>query len=429
MKNIFFVFVLIALQTNAQKLTLPDAINLALKNSFDIQIAKNVVEVNKLNNNIGIAGGLPTVTATATNQESIVNINQKLNTGTEITRDGAASNSMNANITGTMLLYNGYRVVTTKKRLDLLQQQSQQNLNAQIQNTIASVMINYCTVVKQQWYIRTLKQSIELSKQQLSLIKNKQGVGLANNAQIFQAEIDVNTRTQELLSQELLLSQYTTDLLNTIQIKPDSVVLIEDTILVDNKLNLSDVLQGVEKNPQITSLNSQIKINEFLEKEINAQKYPSLRANTGINYGRNQSNGGQLLLNQSYGPFVGVTISVPLFSWGIINRLQQIAKINTNNAKLQKESVTSNIHATIVKMYQAYLNSLQQLLSQQKNYNLAKQLVDISLQRFQLSSATIIEVREAQKSFEEASYRLTNLCYIAKLAEIELKRISNALTN
>ena len=429
MKKLFFLLALIAVKTNAQELTLQDAINLALKNSFDIQIAKNVVDANKINNNIGVAGGLPTVAATASNQESVVNINQKLNTGTEITRDGATSNNLTANVSGTMLLYNGYRVVATKKRLEILQQQSEQNLNSQIQNTIANVMVNYYNVVRQQGYIKTLQQSIDLSKQQLELIQNKQALGLANNASLFQSQIDLNTRVQEMQSQQLILAQATTDLLNVLNVKPDSVIRIKDSIVVDKNIRINDVLQAVNANPQIGALGSQIKINEFLEKETLAQRYPSLRANTGINYGRNQSNGGQLLLNQSYGPFLGLTLSVPLYNSGIVKRQQQIAKINTTNAKLQKENIELDFKSGAIKTYQAYTSSLQQITTQQSTYQLAQQLVQLSLQRFQLAAATIIEVREAQKSFEEAGFRLINLNYLAKLAEIELKRISNGLAN
>jgi len=429
MKKLFFLLALIAVKTNAQELTLQDAINLALKNSFDIQIAKNVVDANKINNNIGVAGGLPTVAATASNQESVVNINQKLNTGTEITRDGATSNNLTANVSGTMLLYNGYRVVATKKRLEILQQQSEQNLNSQIQNTIANVMVNYYNVVRQQGYIKALQQSIDLSKQQLELIQNKQALGLANNANLFQSQIDLNTRVQEMQSQQLILAQATTDLLNVLNVKPDSVIRIKDSIVVDKNIRINDVLQAVNANPQIGALGSQIKINEFLEKETLAQRYPSLRANTGINYGRNQSNGGQLLLNQSYGPFLGLTLSVPLYNSGIVKRQQQIAKINTTNAKLQKENIELDFKSGAIKTYQAYTSSLQQIATQQSTYQLAQQLVQLSLQRFQLAAATIIEVREAQKSFEEAGFRLINLSYLAKLAEIELKRISNGLAN
>jgi outer membrane protein TolC len=44
-----------------------------------------------------------------------------------------------------------------------------------------------------------------------------------------------------------------------------------------------------------------------------------------------------------------------------------------------------------------------------------------------LAQATILELTEAQRSFEDAGYRLTNLLYNAKIAEIELKRLSGKL--
>ena len=246
---------------------------------------------------------------------------------------------------------------------------------------------------------------------------------------MFQSQIDLNTRVQEMQSQQLILAQATTDLLNVLNVKPDCVIRIKDSIVVDKNIRINDVLQAVNANPQIGALGSQIKINEFLEKETLAQRYPSLRANTGINYGRNQSNGGQLLLNQSYGPFLGLTLSVPLYNSGIVKRQQQIAKINTTNAKLQKENIELDFKSGAIKTYQAYTSSLQQIATQQNTFQLSQQLVQLSLQRFQLAAATIIEVREAQKSFEEAGFRLINSNYLAKLAEIELKRISNGLAN
>jgi outer membrane protein TolC len=49
------------------------------------------------------------------------------------------------------------------------------------------------------------------------------------------------------------------------------------------------------------------------------------------------------------------------------------------------------------------------------------------LQKFQLGQATILELNAAQKSFEDAAFRLTNLNYTAKIAEVELKKIGNLL--
>ncbi|MGG9971296.1 TolC family protein [Ferruginibacter sp. SUN002] len=429
MKRLFIILsIFFVANANAQQLTLLDAVNIALKNNFDIQIAKNIVEINTINNNIGVAGGLPTVTATATDQESIVNINQKLNTGTEISRTGAASNALNANITGTMLLFNGYRVVATKKRLEELQKQSEQQLNTQIQNIIADVMLKYYDVVRQQSYMKTLQQSIDLSNKQLELVQTKKGVGLANNADIFQSQIDLNTRMQDMQTQQLIVAQTKTDLLNLLNVRPDSAINISDTIIIDTTIQLTAITNSIIANPQIISLDHQIKINELIEKETAALKKPSLRANTGLNFGRNQSAAGQLLLNQSYGPFVGLSLSVPIYNGGAVKRQQQTASINTKNAKLQKENLLLDYQTSVTKTYQSYTNSIEQLKTQQNTYQLSQQLVGLSLERFQLASATIIEVREAQKSFEDAGFRLVSLSYAAKVAEVELKRVSNTLS-
>lgn len=422
-----FVVTFYFVATNAQELTLQNAINLALKNSFDIQIAKNNVTISNINNHIGIAGGLPTVTATASDQENIVNINQKLNTGTEISRNGATSNFLNLNVTGTMLLYNGYRVIATKKRLQEIENQSQQLLNAQIQNTIATVMVRYFEIVRQQRFVKTLELSIALSNKQLELVKVKQNLGLANNTDLFQTEIGLNTRLQDLENQRLIIAQAKTDLLNTLLLKPDSLISINDTILVAENVDLASVINGIQQNPEIISLNQQIKINELIEKETAALSLPSVRANTGLNYGRNQANGGQLLLNQSYGPFISLGVTLPIYTGTANKKQQQIATINTKNAQLQKDNVLQNFLANATRTFKAYSSNLQQVKTQQNTCLIADQLVTLVQQRYQLAQATTLEIIEALRSYEEASFRLTNLTFNAKIAEIELKRLSGKL--
>ncbi len=83
MKNLTLLLFLVA-QASAQKLTLPDAIAIALQKNFAIQIAQNDAEISRINNHLGIAGGLPSVTAAASDQQNASNINQKFSNGTEI---------------------------------------------------------------------------------------------------------------------------------------------------------------------------------------------------------------------------------------------------------------------------------------------------------------------------------------------------------
>jgi outer membrane protein TolC len=66
---------------------------------------------------------------------------------------------------------------------------------------------------------------------------------------------------------------------------------------------------------------------------------------------------------------------------------------------------------------------MKQLTSQQQSYEDARKLVDIVVRRFRLNEATILDVKAAQTSFENAGYLYVNLQHAAKIAEIELKRL------
>lgn len=427
---IFVVFVLNVTRGISQNgvLRLPDAVNIALKKSLDIQLAKNNVEIGVNNNNYGIAGGLPLVTGSVTDNEQVSTINQKLNTGSTIDRTGAATNNLNASVTGSILLYNGGRVVATKKRLAELELQSRQQLNAQVQTIMGNVMGGYYDIVRQQSYMKTISRSIEVAKQKLEIVKTRQSVGLANNADLFQAQIDLNAALQAEQSQLLVVNQAKTELLRLLTLNADSAIFVEDTIIVDNAVNLNTILNNLPKNADIVAADQQIKINALIVKETDAQRYPSVRANTGYNFARNKAAAGQLLLNQSYGPSVGVSVGIPIYNGSVYKRQKKNAEINVQNAELAKSILIRDYSAQVVKLFESYTDALKQLEAEQKNYKLSNQLLDLVLQRFQLREATIVDVKNAQESFEASGYRLVNLNYAAKSAEIGLKQLANILT-
>lgn len=412
----------------SQKLGLNDAINIALKNSLDIQVSKNNVAISDVGNSYGMAGGLPLVTGTASDNESVTDVNQKLNSGEVIKRNGASSNTLSANVTGSILLYNGLRVVSTKKRLTQLVQQSEELLNSQVQNTMASVMTAYFDIVRQQVYAKTIAVSIDAAQKKLDIVKTQQSVGLANNADLYQAQVDLNALLQSQQSQRLVIDQAKTELLRVIGAKADSVVDIQDTILVDRAVTLDMALNAIHRNADILAAIDQIHINELIEKETAALRYPSVRANAGYNYNRNQVAAGNILLNRSQGPFVNLGLTIPIYNGSIYKRQQKIAELNTKNAELQRDILLRDYSAAVVKNYQAYTSTLQQLETQQKTFELARQLLDLVTQRFQLRQATIVDMTLAQQSFETAAYSLVNLNFAAKSAEIELKRLANQLS-
>ncbi|PWT94859.1 MAG: TolC family protein [Bacteroidetes bacterium] len=411
-----------------EKLTLSQAVDIALKNNLGIIIAKNNVEANDILNTYGVAGGLPAINGALVDNQQVVDINQKYSDASRDAKThGAKTNNLTANITGTIILFNGMKIISTKRQLDAQYLQSKEVLNSQVQNTIAAVMTSYYDIIRQQSYTGTISRSIEVSEKRLEILQTQFSVGMANNADIFQARLDLTALQQSLTSQQLIVDQAKTDLLTLLTLKPDSVIYVNDSIQVDNTIRLDSVFAQLDKNADIVAANYQIRINEMIARETAAQRYPTVRLNAGYNYSRVQNSAGFNLLNQSSGAIFGISLGVPIYNGGAYRREKQAADIYTENAEVQKRELVRDYSGGAVKTFQAYKSALAQLEVERKNYVVAQQLLDLVMQKYEVRQATIIDVREAQKSFEDAGYRLVNLEFSAKAAEIELKRVTNRL--
>ena len=431
--SLIFILCLVVLastSTHAQKtLSLNEAIQTALKNSYDIQLVENNLAIAKNNNNIGVAGGLPTITNTTTNNNTLTTINQTFpDANRNTSRNGVDGSTLNNGLNASILLFNGYRVQATKSRLASLETQNKSLLESQLLNTISIVMQQYYNVVRQQAFLKTIQKSIETSKQRLEIIETRQKIGVANQADFLQSNLDLNALIQAEQNQLLIIDQAKADLLNTIVLPATTTVLINDSIQIDDQLVLSVVEAKMKTHPLLQSAQQLINVNQFLEKETKSLTYPTLRASTGYNYNSNKSAAGFILLNESYGPFLGVNLSIPLYNGGANKRAIKNAAINTNNAKIQFQNTEQNLTTELFKTYRSYKNSLKQTPIEIQNFEMSQSLLDLVMQKYQLGQATMVDVKQAQQSFETAGFRLVSLRFSAKIAEIELKRLSNQLT-
>ena len=424
---ILLVLVLPSILLAQTQLTLKSAIDTALVNNFDIRIAKQNVEIGKTNNSFGMAGGLPTVTAGGTDNQSFNNIDQKFESGQEISLDNVSTNALNANATASIMLFNGFKVLATKAKLSQLEKQSQVYLNQQIQNSMAGIMLTYYDIVRQQYYRTIIESTKEISEQKLQIINDRYSVGMANEADVLQAEMDLNMAKQLLNSQEVVIDANKTNLLQLMGETDFYPVTIKDTIVIDQTILKDTILNALESNLQYQAAMNQVLINQQVVREVGAQRYPSIRINGGYNYSRSDYSAGNTLLSQTQGPIVGASLQIPIFNGTIYSRQQKVARFNVMNAQLQKESVYMTLKGSVEKSYQAYQTALEQLKEQIVAYQKAEKLVALMIQRFELNQSTILDLKAAQNSLENTGYVLVNLQYSAKVAEIELKRLAYRL--
>ncbi len=429
-----FILLLLAFAFSQEKLvaqnnlSLKEAVTIAIQNSYDIKLVENNLTIAKNNNNYGVAGGLPTVTATGTNNNTLTTINQTFpDASRNTTRNGVDGTTLNGGLTATMILFNGYRVAATKERLASIEKQSAAALQTQMLNTSSTVMQQYYNVIRQAAFLKTIEKSIEASEERVAIVKTRQEVGVANQADLLQSNLDLNALLQAKQNQLVVLAQVKADLYNSMVVPANSNYTFTDSIQVDGQLALLDIESKMKDHPLLQSAQQLINVNQFLEKETKALTYPTLRANTGYNYNSNKSAAGFILLNESYGPFLGFNLSIPIYAGSASKRAVKNAQINTVSAKLQYENTAQDLGTELFKTYQNYQNSLKQTPIEVQNYEMSQALLALVMEKFKLGQATVVDVKQAQQSFENAGFRLTSLRFSAKIAEIELERLSNQL--
>ena len=98
--------------------------------------------------------------------------------------------------------------------------------------------------------------------------------------------------------------------------------------------------------------------------------------------------------------------------------------------RISTQWLKSKIHlnSQLTSAYQTYLTNLELINLENKNEAIAKQNLNITLDKFRIGTITTLEFRTAQLNYINAKVRYSNAQFQAKLSEIALKELAGNLT-
>lgn len=416
-------------KTNAQEvLTLESAVKIALENNYEIKIATNNLDIEKTNVTIGNAGMFPKVTATIVDNNSVQNSSQTRQDGTKTELDNAKNNSLSYGVGLDWTIFDGMRMFARLDQLKELQKLGEAQLKLTLITKISDVHSAYYDLVQQQQQLVALDTTIVISNQRLYLAQNRFTIGKASKLEVLNAQVDLNTDQVAVLRQKEL---YTNSkiLLNQIlarDLTTDFKVI--DAVAVDNQLLLPELTALAEKqNPQLEAQIINKKVAELELKQIKAGRYPTIKVNTGYNFSESQSSLGFVSQSASRGLNYGFSASLNIFDGFAQNRNEKIAKIQIEHSKLTVEQQNLTLHTQLATSYQTYLTNLELITLEEKNKAIAKQNLDITLDKFRIGTITTLEFRTAQLNYVNAKVRYSNALFLAKLSEIALRELAGNL--
>lgn len=434
MKKLFLFYLLpfigIPLWSQTQPiLTLEEAVALTLENNFDIRLAKNDLKIDEENVTIGNAGMLPRINGTVTNNNTILNQTQTQASGNEIEIDGARNININYGVGIEWTIFDGFRMFARHNQLKELQNLGATELKLSVLSRVSAVYQTYFTLATQQQQLKMIDSIISVSEFRLKTAKNRFTIGKASKLEVLNAEVDLNADQSTKIQ---LLEQYGVSkvMLNELLVRPlDTDFKVADVISIDNTLLLPELISSAEKqNPQLQLQYINKKIQEYELKQVKANRYPTVSLSGGYNLIRSQSPFGFVTESTGRNFNYGFTASLNLFDGFNQNRNEKVAKIQLENTQLQIERQTQLIQSQVATLYQSYLSNLSLLELEKKNEVLAKQNMEITLEKFKIGSVAPIEFRTAQENYGNAVIRLTTAELLTKQSEISLKELAGSLT-
>ncbi|QMU28928.1 TolC family protein [Adhaeribacter radiodurans] len=433
MKSIF-VFLVCLLSTfiffpgKAQDiLNLEDAIRIALEKNYDIKLVSNDLAIDRNNVSRANAGMVPSLGANITNNNNIQTGKQTRQTGLQEFNNVKSSNtSYGADLNWT--IFDGFRMFARYEQLKELEKLGDAELKQTILTTLGDVIGTYYQLVNQQQQLRAYDSAIIISRLRVQTAQNRFTIGKAARLEVLNARVDLNTDTTNLVQQQALYRN-TQIQLNEILGRDVNIVFgVPNTLLIDNKLalgSLSDLAN--QQNPALKVALVNKRIAELDLKQVRANRYPSLGVTSGYTFNQSQSALGFATSANNRGFNYGLSASVNIFNGFLQRRNEQNAEILIQNSQLQYEKADLNIKSQLASAYQSYVTSLTLVTLEENNQKIAKQNLNITLDKYRLGSIAPVEFRDAQLNYLNARVRFNNAQYVAKLAEISLKEIAGDL--
>lgn len=422
-------FILSAEYISAQELlTSEEAVSIALKNSYDILVATNNAEISKINNTSGNAGMLPDLAASSSENYSSDNVRQKTPAGDDINYPGSHTNTFNTGIELNWTLFDGGKMFITKNKLSEIQTLGEIEFRDQVLQTVYNVIVAYYDVVRQKQQLVSINEAINKNEDVVTILKTSFAAGLSPKTSLLQAQIDLNFYRENAVTQEGQIITAKRVLNSLLSRDANTPFEVRDSIpfeFIPGRKELTGKLN--ERNTTILMGRKQVDIAKLGLKEYRTALLPNIQFNAGYNFLKNDYNSGSLLLNQAYGPVIGGTLTIPIFQSGNATRQIKTAKLQLQSTEYSLESISLQVNSDLQNTLTNYETQQQLLDIEKSNTALAKENLDISLERLRLGQTTSLELHQAQQSYVDSHTRLINFEYYLKVAETKLKQLMAGL--
>ncbi len=425
--SIFFV-VYTGLGYGQEVLTVQQAVEIALENNYDIRLSRNDLHIARENVTYGNAGMLPTVTGNFTQNNSLQNSTQVQNTGMERSLDNARNNSMTYGVSVGWTIFDGLGMFSRYETLKELEKQGDIQLKKSVLTQVSDVISTYYTIVEQKNVLKALDSTILISQERLRTAENRYSIGKASKLEVLNVKVNLNTDESARVKQLEVVKNLKVALNNLMARELDIMFDVVEDVQVDEGLVFTDLLDKANiHNPDLLALGIAKRLADLELKTVRANRYPTVRLNGGYNFSETESSLGFVAQSNSRGLNYGITASINIFDGFNQRRNERIARIQVDNVGLIASQQQKEIETSLLQAFQSYQTNVALYRLEEKNVQIAKQNLSITMDKFRIGTISSVEFRDAQENYIQSVTRYNSSKLQAKLSETLLKEIVGSI--
>ena len=411
-------------------LSLEDVLATSIKENIDIKIKTNELSQVKNYEKVGVLGVLPKIklNGSASGNQGTSSLEFATDDFPTIDDADSESKSINGNVEFSYNLFNGLGSIYTYQKLKRQSDLKSVELLIQIEQILVKTAKQYFDVAYLQENNKIISEVLDISKDRYNRIKVQNEFGNASKLDLLSAEIDLNNDSVKLMNSEYELEEAKRQLNQTLNKSLDSEFNVENSVNINRNLIYSDLKQETLKN------NNNILFQQYIveiakkDKKINSVSIlPRVNISAQYGYNNTESNTSIILDQTNLGLTGFINFSWDIFD-GLANRkITQNTKIQIESNKLQLDAINLQIEQEFNSTYQQYLNNVSLIDIEKRNLETSEKFFERAKEQFYQGQLSRNDFRLAQTDLSMSKNRLNQTKYKAKIAELNLYRLSGKI--
>lgn len=401
MKRTFLYFsLLLGTAVHAQQVLTPEqAIDLALKNNYDIRLAKNDAAITANDYAYANLAFAPRVNATANKVWNLTQTKQEFANGSKRDTSGIHASSLSANVSLAWTLFDGLKMFATRQKLESLRDLGELAVKDQVVTTVANIIAGYYNVVQQKQQLRNLAEQLSISEERVKLSDAKFQTGLGPKTDWLQSKVDYNALKASYLRQQTLIEQSKATLNQLMAVEAGNTQYdVLDTIPLNMELSYGGLRQeALQKNTGLMVAQQNLRVSQLQLKESKGDYFPVINFNSAYNYSRVNSNAAtnsfSPIYNQNGVISYGFSATIPIFNGLNVKRQVNAAKLNVGYQQLALENTRTIVDLSLTTAFKDYEYYKTALTLEDENLGLARENVMVAMERFRQGVSTVIEMK------------------------------------